>query len=155
MGLDITGLGSIADLASGLVDKFIPAKATVKEKNNFKLGLEQAITARDSVRDEAKKEVMVAEMAQGDNYTKRARPTLVYAGLIFIFLVHVAFPIGFYIASIFAENPPAPPTLTLPPQFWWAWGGVCSVWSIGRSAEKRGVASGVMGKAVNLITGGR
>ena len=40
----------------------------------------------------AKARALVAELAQGDNYTKRARPTVVYAGLIFIFYNYCVVP---------------------------------------------------------------
>jgi len=88
---------------------------------------------------------MVAEMQQADTFTKRARPCLVYAGLVFIFLVHVAFPIIAYLSK---ETLPA---LSLPEEFWWAWSGVCGVWVLGRSAEKRGAS----GKLVGMITGSK
>ena len=70
---------------------------------------------------------------------------MVYSGLFFIFLVHVAFPI---IAYITKEKLPA---LSLPAEFWWAWTGVCGIWVIGRSAEKRSVK----GKLIGMITGGK
>ena len=149
MGLDITGLGSVADFAGTLVDKFLPSKATAKEKNDFKLGIETALATRDA----AKRDVIVAEMNQDDKFTKRARPMLVYMGLAFIGLTEIVVPVGAWIASIFIKDCPSVPDLSLPTHFWMAWGGTCSIWSIGRSAEKRGVASGALGKAVSLITG--
>lgn len=140
-------VGGLVEKVGGVIDKF---HLSGEEKQQFKIELETLLQKRDSeieqtIRSEmqAKERVMVAELQQTDNYTKRARPTLVYVGLIFIFLVHVAFPI---IAYAFKEKLP---TLSLPEEFWWAWGGVCGTWIIGRSAEKRGVKN----KAVSLITG--
>jgi holin (3TMs family) len=144
MGFDLTGIGSVAELAKGIMDRFVPPKATAAEKAAVQIELEQMIAARETAVLDTQKSVMVAEMQQGDAFTKRARPTLVYAGLAFIFLVHVLLPI---LALVMGK---AMPSLSLPDEFWMAWGGVCSIWVIGRSAEKRGVA----GKAVSLITGG-
>ena len=144
MGLDLTGLGSVADLAKGLVDRFLPAKMTGAEKAQAQIQLQEVLDRRETALIESQKSIIVSEMQQADNYTKRARPTLVYAGLFFIFLVHVLFPI-----AAFFTNKPMPSSLSLPAEFWWAWSGVCGVWVIGRSAEKRGAA----GKLINMVTG--
>ena len=86
---------------------------------------------------------MVAELDQGDNYTKRARPTIAYAGLAFILLDHVLLP---YISFFSGREVP---DITLPADFWYVWGAVCSVWAIGRTMEKRGS----MSKVTKMITG--
>ena len=143
--MDLTGLGSVADFAGTLVKRFFPPKMTDAEKAQAQVQLQEMIEKRDASLIDAQKSIIVSEMQQADNYTKRARPTLVYAGLFFILLVHVLFPI----IAFFTGK--AVPTLTLPTEFWWAWSGVCSVWVIDRSAEKRGAA----GKVINMITGGR
>ena len=143
MGLDITGLGSVADFAGTVIERFFPPKMTDAEKAQAQVQLQEMIQKREDALVEAKKSIIVSEMQQGDNFTKRARPTLVYAGLVFIALVHVIFPI----AAFFTGRPM--PQLALPGEFWAAWGGVCSIWVIGRSAEKRGAAN----KLVNMITG--
>lgn len=145
MGLDITGIGSIADLAKGLVDRFLPAKMTDAEKDQAQIQMQEILDKREKALVESQKSIIVAEMQQTDNYTKRARPTLVYSGLLFIFLVHVAFPI----AVFFTDK--QMPTISLPSEFWWAWSGVCGIWVMGRSAEKRGVA----GKLTSMITGNK
>ena len=141
--MDLTGIGSVAAAAKTIINKFLPDKMGDGEKAKAELELQQILTQRDTALVESKKAVIVAELNQGDNYTKRARPTVVYAGLVFIFIVHVLFPI----VAFFCNK--EMPTLTLPEEFWWAWGGICSAWVIGRSAEKRGVKN----KVVNLITG--
>ncbi|MBW2093008.1 MAG: hypothetical protein JRI34_12910, partial [Deltaproteobacteria bacterium] len=41
--------------------------------------------------------------------------------------------------------------LSLPSEFWLAWGSVVSIWQIGRTFEKRGA----MNKVVSLITGNK
>lgn len=141
--MDLTGIGSVADLAKTAIERFFPPKMTDAEKAQAELGLQQMLQERETGLIDATKSVIVAEMQQGDSYTKRARPTIVYSGLVFIFLVHVVLP------SIAFFKGTSMPTLSLPEQFWWAWGGVCSVWIIGRSAERRGTT----GKLVNMITG--
>ncbi|NOX34131.1 MAG: hypothetical protein GXP56_10420 [Deltaproteobacteria bacterium] len=143
--MDITGLGSIADFAGGLLDRFFPKKMTEAEKKELQSKLATAIEERDVQRDSLKTEIMKAELSQGDNYTKRARPTVVYMGLLFIFLVHVIFPM-----IAFFKNA-AMPTLSLPPEFWYTWGGVCSVWMIGRTMERTGAASNI----IQAITGSK
>ena len=84
-------------------------------------------------------------MAQGDAFTKRARPSIVYMGLLFIGLVYVLFPIVGYFSK--GELP----KLELPSAFWTVWGDICSVWMIGRPAEKLFDGN----KIVGMITGNR
>lgn len=143
--MDLTGLSSVADFATGVMDRFFPKQMTEAEKTQAQAGLQAALEQRDLARDTIKAEVLKAELSQGDNYTKRARPTVVYAGLAFIGLVHVVFPV-----LVFITGRPAP-TLSLPGEFWWAWGGVVSVWQIGRSAERMGGATDI----IKAVTGGR
>ena len=152
MSLDLTGLGSVADLAKSVVDRFFPPAATPQEKLAAQLQIEQQLQARESAVLDTQKAVMTAEMAQGDSYTKRARPSIVYFGLLAIGLVHVILPIVAWLVLIKTGKPLSDmPTIALPEQFWLTWGGVCSVWIIGRSAERRGVAN----KLTTAITGGR
>ena len=141
--MDITGIGSVANFASGLLDRFWPQKMTEEEKITIQTKLANAIEERDISRDKLKAEVMKAELSQGDTYTKRARPTVVYMGLVFIFMVHVIFPI----VAFFTRQ--KMPSLSLPSEFWYTWGGVCSVWIIGRTMEKNGAANSV----IQAITG--
>ena len=141
--MDLTGIGSIADLAKSIMGIFISPKATEAERAAAQLQLQEMLEKREAAVIDAQRAIIVAEMQQADAFTKRARPALVYAGLAFIFLVHVGFPIIAYITKNEL------PTLSLPGEFWWAWTGVCGIWVIGRSAEKRGVT----GKLVGMITG--
>lgn len=83
-------IGTIVEQVGGVVDKF---HLSGEEKQRFKLELESLLQKRDSEIEEtmraelqAKERILVAELTQGDSYTKRARPTVVYAGLAFIFL---------------------------------------------------------------------
>ena len=144
-GMDITGFGKVADLAKGIIDKIFPDKMSDTEKAEAQIKLQEMLQAHDLSLIAAQKEVMISEMSQCDSYTKRAQPTIVYAGLLFIFLVHVIFPMISYATK------EALPELALPTEFWWAWTGVCGVWIMGRSMEKNGATH----KIVKMITGGK
>ena len=141
------GLGKVIGQEGGIIDKF---KLSSEEKQKFTLEMESLLQKRDSeieqtIRAElgAKERVLVAELAQGDNYTKRARPTVVYAGLAFIFYNYCV------VSTIQSLTGAAVVAFALPTEFWAGWAGIVATWSIGRSAEKRGVR----GRAVSLITG--
>lgn len=143
MGLDLTGIGSVASFAKGVVDRFFPPKMSEAERAQAEMQLQVMIEAREAALLDAQKSIIVAEMNQGDDYTKRARPTIVYAGLCFILMVHVLFPMFSYFTK------ETLPEISLPHEFWWAWTGVCSIWVMGRSFEK----GGSKGKIVSAITG--
>ena len=93
----------------------------------------------------AKERIIVAEMSQKDNFTKRARPTVVYAGLVFIAINHVIAPWASHFAGIEV------PLIEMPTEFWVAWGGIVETWSVGRSMEKMGGSNKIAGK--NSIIG--
>ena len=123
---------------------------TKEEKQKFELNLLELTQKRDSEIEEtiraemqAKERVLVAELNQGDNFTKRARPTVVYAGLGIVFLNHIVLP---WIAA-FAQI--EVPSIEVPPIFWTGWSGIVITWSIGRSAEKMGSKRQI----VSAITG--
>ncbi len=79
---------------------------------------------------ENKKEIMIAELKQDDNYTKRARPTVLYAGLLILAVNNMLLP---WLAFFKGMTIPA---INLPSEFWLAWGGVAGVYAIRRSTEK-------------------
>lgn len=123
---------------------------TKEQKQKFEIDLLALTQKRDSEIEEtlraemaAKERVLVAELNQGDNYTKRARPTVVYAGLGIVFLNHIVLP---WIAA-FAQI--EVPQIEVPPIFWTGWSGIVITWSIGRSAEKMGSKN----KIASAITG--
>lgn len=148
------GSSSLIENIADVADRFITTDA---ERNAFKLQVEQLLQQRDSalaqtIRAElsAKERILVAELTQGDSYTKRARPTVVYAGLSFIGINYVLIPLIARAASIFGVAGIDPRPLTdLPTEFWAAWGGICAAWVMGRSVEKRGSRN----SAVKVITG--
>lgn len=138
--------GSAKDVVVAVGSVIDKLTTTDEEKAAAKLELERLLQQdrlhlEETLRIElsAKERVLVAELTQGDNYTKRARPTVVYAGLGMIFLNYVIAPL---ISTTQMSLP-------LPAEFWFAWGGIVSTWSIGRSFEK----SGVQNKATSAITG--
>jgi len=157
--IDITGLGSAFEFGKGIMDRFWPPKATEEEKLNALKGIVPMIQNRDVTIAEAKKEIIVAEMQQGDNYTKRARPSVVYMGLIFIGLVHVIVPTVANTAILLKASLTTAQiaalanlsALSLPTEFWAAWTAVVGIWSIGRSVERRGFAN----KIISAITGSK
>ena len=141
--MDITGLGSAFDFANALLDRFWPKQADELERMGAVAKIAAMTEARDAALAGAQKEIIVAEMNQGDKFTKRARPMVVYAGLGFIFLVHVFLPMFSHFKGT------AIPTLSLPQEFWWAWSSVVGIWAIGRSCEKYGASN----KLISTITG--
>ena len=158
MGLDISGLGSAFDFAKAVTNKIWPPGADPNKKLEVAALIEADISARENSIIDAQKSIIVSEMQQADNFTKRARPSVVYAGLLFIGLVHVIFPILFSILSVFfAKDFTADQmaqlvelkSIALPTAFWTAWGSVISIWSIGRTVEKKGLGN----RLTKLITG--
>jgi len=152
-----SGAGSFVEKVSVAAKRFI---TTDKDRNDFSLALEGLLQERDAqveqtIRAElgAKERVLVAELQQGDNFTKRARPMVVYAGLAFTALNYVLLPILERIAALMGvEGLPTEPLPNLPTEFWYAWGGITSTWVIGRSAEKRGVRSQLLSKITGAPT---
>ena len=142
--MDLTGLGSVADFAKTVVNKFKGDKMSEAEQAQAQLGVQELVAQRDITLDNARRDIIVAELNQGDNYTKRARPTIVYGGLVFICLVHVVFPM---LKAFFQIDTPE---ISLPSEFWWTWGGVTGAYSLGRSAEKRGVKNKLVGMATGM-----
>jgi len=140
-------VGSLVQQVGDVADQF---HLSGEEKQKFKLEMESLLQKRDSEIEEslrselqAKERILVAELTQGDSYTKRARPTVVYAGLVFIAFNYVIVPI---ISDLFGARMPA---FELPAEFWYGWSGIVATWSVGRSFEKRGATGGV----VRAITG--
>ena len=142
------GITEVVSTVGDVIDRFTLTK---EEKQEFKLEMQSSLMKLEGELEEtyrkeldARQEIIKAEMAQGDLYTKRARPTIVYAGMLFIFFIYVLVPVIAYIGG--AKEMPA---IELPPEFWWAWGTVVGVYGVGRTAEKMGVTN----KLTNFITG--
>ncbi|QIA08825.1 holin family protein [Draconibacterium halophilum] len=145
--------GSATDFVDSLTNSIDEFTLSKEEKNEFKLKLQENMlkldqSAEETYRDElsARTEIIKAELAQGDKYTKRARPTIIYVGLIFIFLVHVVLPfIAFFTKNLeYDAN-----KMILPEAFWWAWGAVVGIYGTGRTFEKFGISN----KITQAMTG--
>lgn len=124
------GVGTTAEKLAGAIRQFVTTDADrARIQLEFeRLLLEHAAEQEQTLRAELqlRERVMTAELEQGDAYTKRARPTIVYAGLAMIAFNYCAAPLLGLDA------------LALPTEFWVAWGGVVGIYSVGRSYEKHG-----------------
>jgi hypothetical protein len=143
-------LTGIIDSVGGIIDRFTLSK---EEKREFKLEMHSQLMQMEKELEESyrtqiesRADIIKSEMAQGDRFTKRARPAIIYGGLIFIFIVYVLVPVIAYLSGASSDDMPQ---IKLPDEFWWAWGTVVSVYGAGRSVEKMGVTN----RATQLITG--
>lgn len=140
------GASGIIDGVGNVVDRFI---TTSDEKNEFMLEMEKVVNERmqqasdqANIEMRAKSDIIVAELNQGDNYTKRMRPTLGYFGMAVIAFNYCLVPL----IAFFMGMPVAP--FALPTEFWIAWGGMMATYSIGRTREKQGKTD----KVTKMIT---
>jgi hypothetical protein len=121
-----------------------------------------AVLERDAARDNAMAEtlqselesrarIIEAEMQQGDTYTKRARPTVVYTGLV-MFLLEFGIR-----AWLVLRGQPMPEDTIIPGALIAGWTTVTGVWAVGRSAEKiaktRNGGNGSMSPLLKAIVG--
>lgn len=146
-------LPSLVKSVTGLIDDVSTSdeeRATIQLKAH-KLAVDFLSQTENSISKEleAKQKIITSEMQSGDAYTKRARPSVVYFGLAAIALNHIIAPWIFALTALFSATPVELPTIELPTEFWWAWSGTVSIWFLGRSAERRGLAN----KLVQNITG--
>lgn len=144
------GLDQIASLIDDLT-------LTKEEKQQFKLRLQSQLMQQQQQLEESyqtelttRADIIKAELNQGDAFTKRARPMIIYAGLLFIFIIYVIVPVIYVIQH--GQVPGSGEDMyliKLPEPFWWAWGTVVGVYGAGRSAEKLGAG----GRLTQWITG--
>ena len=119
---------SLVEDISDVADKWI---TTTDEKKQFELETERIVSQRmaeveETTRTEinATAEIIKAELTQDDLFTKRARPSLIYGGMLAIVVNYIGLPLfGHAIVD-------------LPEEFFWAWGGAVGVYTFGRSQEK-------------------
>lgn len=130
--------GFVKDIISPVTTMIDKLTTTQEEKLTLKAKLteiENTLTMKVLEHEQnvinSQKEVIIAELNQGDLYTKRARPTIIYAGLAIVAANHILFP---WIAFFFDYVIPA---INLPSEFWLAWGGVTGVYAWGRTIEKK------------------
>lgn len=154
--------GNVIDTIADTVDRFITNPDEKKEflleikrieaeqlqsQRKFITEMEELTQKRESEIEEtirkeldAQKSVIIAELEQGDKYTKRARPTVVYVGLVFILLeifglrqvILSNLKLDDIQAVIDSSN-------EIFKTFLMAWAGVVGVYAVGRSMEKRGM----------------
>ena len=134
---------SLLKTVGGVIDNL---HTSSEEKGKLNLELQKAIMAHQVEMEktlqtelQAKERIIVAEMQQSDNFTKRARPSVVYIFLIIV-IGALARPM------IFGETPVV--LQQMPTEFWQVFGGVMSVWMLGRTAEKFGGKVGSLGKKI-------
>ena len=150
------GAGGLLSGIGGIIDKF---QLSPKDREQMKLEMEGLLMqkekdAEDTYRQElqSKTLIMQAELAQGDNYTKRARPTIIYAGLIFIMLELFGLR-HFFLFHLYADKAVLTDMMKASDgifqTFLITWASVAGVYSIGRTVEKSGRANQV----TNFITG--
>jgi len=102
---------------------------------------------------EAKEHVMIAELQQGDPYTKRTRPLILRRGFYMIMCAY-----GWMIAVrpllvSFGMDIPEPPDLAIAlfEKFVYTWSALTGTYILGRGAEKVGAG----GKIISMITGSK
>jgi len=134
------GVGKVFDGIGGIIGKFVtdPTKKMEAQLELARLQAESEKILEQSLQAEmnAKKEIMVAELNQGDKYTKRMRPSLGYFGMAVIFFNYCVVPMIKYLKGV------GPEPFALPDMFWVSWGGMMATYSIGRTMEKRGISNG-------------
>lgn len=142
--------GGIVSSIGEVADKFIE---TSEDKKKFKLEMESLLQKRDSEMEqtarselEAKQNILVAELQQGDTYTKRARPTIVYVGLAVTVFNYCLIPL---IQMFMGHEINAIKPFELPMEFWVAWAGVTGTWTVGRTLERNGYRN----RVTSFITG--
>jgi len=163
--LDILSSDTAESLFSSLNGMLDRAGYSEQEKAEHQMVVKQYIMEllrekekRQSALDQKKLDFMRAEAKQDDKFTKRLRPTVGYTGLAVIVWNNAILPtIGTLIQLITQlsqrvqtiDIDPSQFIIDLPSEFWWAWGGVMSVYVVGRSAEKTGYSN----RLISFITG--
>ena len=142
----------LVDSVGGIIDDLSTSDEERAEAKRKLAAL--ARSAEADVRDHAEtiagyqRDVIRAELEQDDRYTKRARPTLVYAGLVALFLNHIVLPWSAHFTGATV------PAIDLPAEFWWGWTGVVGAWAVGRSVEKKArINRDEPGRLTRLVTG--
>ena len=137
--------GGLVKMGKGIAEIVDTFKMTDDEKARFNLDMETLLQKAGSELEQTmrtelqtKERIMVAELTQGDNYTKRARPTVVYFGLVIIAWNYSVVP---FMGAVIGMSMPLMP---LPDEFWYAWGGVVATWSVGRTMERRGAKNNLL-----------
>ena len=136
------GIEGVGKAVRGVLDEL---RVDDEEKAAAALKLEALFQADRMAREEthrkeieAQQAVLVAELQQGDTFTKRARPSIVYAGLAMMAWNFCIVPSIAFFAALNGYAGPEVTPVDLPVGFWASWGGVTATWSIGRTRERMG-----------------
>ena len=113
-------LGGVFDKLSGVFDDLHLSK---EEKGRLEIEMEGALRKTLEIEISSREKVLVAELSQGDLYTKRARPSVVYFGLVLILIQALLLYLG--------REP-----LPIPAIFWMGWSAIVASYGVGRSFEK-------------------
>lgn len=106
------------------------------DKQKFTSALEEIKLQYEKDLLNAQASVVTAELQQDDKYTKRARPTVIYAGLVLIFLE--MFGVRMAILSLISSSiEVVQASNTIVMSFLAAWGGVVGMYTFGRTQEKK------------------
>ena len=137
-------VGTVSDLAGKIFGTSEDEVVAAEQKAAFDLAVENHLHEKFGAMEEtlrielgAKERILIAELQQGDNYTIRARPTVVYYGLFLITLNYSILP-AFGL-----------PVFPLPPAFLIGWSGIVATWSVGRDSVRKEKRN----KLVDAITG--
>lgn len=133
--MDITGIGSIFEFGSKVIDKLFPDKT---EAERLKLELLRQQQAGEFKELEARYSAIVAEAQSADPWTSRARPSFMY---VMYLMILASIPMGF----LFAFLPDVAMAVTagvknwlaaLPEEMWWLFGAGYLGYSGARMFEK-------------------
>jgi hypothetical protein len=136
----IGAVGAIIKPAAELIDGLTTTKEEKLQLKNELTRIENQFSEKllsyDETVAKAKTEIMVAELKQDDKFTKRARPWIIYGGLMALGLNHIILPWAAWIMAAVGATQAALPSINLPGEFWFAWGGAAGVYAFRRTAEK-------------------
>lgn len=133
--MDITGIGSIFEFGSKVIDKLFPDKT---EAERMKLEFLRQQQAGEFKELEARFSAIVAEAQSIDPWTSRARPSFMY---VMYTMILASIPMGF----LFAFRPDVAMAVTagvknwlaaLPEEMWWLFGAGYLGYSGARMFEK-------------------
>lgn len=133
---NIFGSGTIKAVTD-VIDDFVTSD---EEKIKAKTALEKVLQREKSeiettIRTElkSKSDFMIAEVRQGDKFTKRARPSVIYTALFVMLFNYCLMPfLAFVTKEVWSS-------IILPSEFWDTVTVVISVYSVSRSFDKIGV----------------
>ena len=135
--------GGVAKLVGSIGSIIDDVTTSGEERDAAKLKMAEIIQAENAETEktlrkelEAKERIIVAELNQEDKYVKRARPSIIYVGLIMA--------IGPAIAKIAGVDLDVQDLVHA--EFWTAWKTTVSIYAIGRTAEKAGIVTKIKKK---------